>query len=353
MKKICIIGNLGNAGNENNGQTVKTKTMIRALTEKYGDIVVVADTNRINNNGFTIIVNVIRAVFKGDLIVLAVCNFAVKLLALPVYLLAKVQKKKIVYVLIGGWLGKYVSTHKITKWALKKYDVIFAETKVTGKALLEQGFANIQYLDNCKYLKKQKKVPDNNPKEVHFCTLSRVVPEKGIEDAIEAICEADSRIKEVSYYLDIYGEIEEAYKDEIIKIIQTHSNNISYKGVVKPEQCPEIISKYDALLFPTRVKTEGMPGTVIDAMFAGTPVIAVDWNACREVISDGNNGLIYSWDNRELAELLCKPNLKQALRNMQENCFSVADRFTPEIAMKPLFDLYNEKAIKVIHNKDL
>lgn len=343
MKKICIIGNLGNAGNENNGQTVKTKTMIRALTEKYGDVVVVADTNRVNNSGFAIIASVFRAVLKGDLIVLAVCNFAVKLLALPVYLLAKLQKKKIVYVLIGGWLGKYVSTHKITKWALKRYDVIFAETKVTGEALLKQGFANIQYLDNCKYLKKQEKKTDENPKEIHFCTLSRVVPEKGIEDAIEAICAANSRVKDASYYLDVYGEIEEVYKEDIIKIIQTYSNYISYKGVVKPEQCPEIISKYDALLFPTRVKTEGMPGTVIDAMFAGTPVIAVDWNACREVISDGVNGLIYSWDNRELAEVLCIPYLKQVLKAMQENCFSVADRFTPEIAMKPLFDIFEEK----------
>lgn len=342
MKKICIIGNLGNAGNENNGQTVKTKTMIRALTEKYGDVVIVADTNRVNNSGFAIIANVFRAVLKGDLIVLAVCNFAVKLLALPVYLLAKLQKKKIVYVLIGGWLGKYVSTHKITKWALKKYDVIFAETKVTGEALLEQGFTNIQYLDNCKYLKKQEKTIDENTKEIHFCTLSRVVPEKGIEDAIEAICEANQKVKNTSYCLDIYGEIDETYRNKFYSFVNENSEYVSYKGVVKPENCPEIISMYDALIFPTRVKTEGMPGTVIDAMFAGAPVIAVDWNACREVISDGFNGLIYSWDNRELAEVLCKPDLKRVLKAMQENCFSVADRFTPENAMNPLFDLYEK-----------
>ena len=342
MKKICIIGNLGNAGNENNGQTVKTKTMIRALTEKYGDVVIVADTNRVNNSGFAIIANVFRAVLKGDLIVLAVCNFAVKLLALPVYLLAKLQKKKIVYVLIGGWLGKYVSTHKITKWALKKYDVIFAETKVTGEALLEQGFTNIQYLDNCKYLTVQNRMVDQNLKEIRLCTLSRVVPEKGIEDAISAVVQANHQVKQVSFLLDVYGEIDETYKCEFYGVVNKHSEHVAYRGIVKPEDCPETISKYDALIFPTRVKTEGMPGTVIDAMFAGTPVIAVDWNACREVIRDAYNGLIYSWDNRELLQLLCQQGLKDKLMAMRENCFDVATRFTPEIAIKPLFDLYEE-----------
>lgn len=342
MKKICIVGNLGNAGNENNGQTVKTKTIIRALSEKYGDISVVADTNRINNNGFSIIKNVIHAAIAGDIIVMVVCDFAVKLLALPLLLLARIQRKKIVYVLIGGWLGKYVEKHKVVKWALKKYDVIFAETKVTGNDLITQGFTNIQYLDNCKYLKKQKKTIDENQNVIHFCTLSRVVPEKGIEDAIVAINEANQRIKDISYYLDVYGEIDGTYKNEFYSFVNKYSEYISYKGVVKPEQCPETISKYDALIFPTRVKTEGMPGTVIDAMFAGTPVIAVDWNACREMILDGFNGLVYSWENRELAEVLCKSNLKQSLEAMQKNCFSVADRFTPENAMRPLFDLYEE-----------
>ena len=52
-KRICVIGNMGNPGNENNGQTIKTKTMIKVLEEKYGShVCIVSDTNRVNNSPF-------------------------------------------------------------------------------------------------------------------------------------------------------------------------------------------------------------------------------------------------------------------------------------------------------------
>lgn len=340
MKKICLIGNLGNAGNENNGQTVKTKTIIRAVTEKYGDVLLVADTNRVNNGALESVLNILKAAMQGDLIVLAVCNFAVGLLALPLYCIARIRRKKIAYILIGGWLGDYIKKHKIAKWVLKQYDVIFAETYATGEALVEQGFTNVEYMDNCKYLEMQTGKRDSAPDEIRLCTLSRVVPEKGIEDAIDAVKAVNNSQEQYKFLLDIYGEAEEHYKHTFFYAVNQNSDYVSYRGVIAPLECPTTLRKYDALVFPTRVKTEGMPGTVIDAMFAGTPVIAVDWNACREVIMDGYNGLIYSWDDRDLDQVLCQPDLKNVLQQMEVNCFEVAKRFTPQVAMQPLFDLY-------------
>lgn len=340
--KICVIGNYGNPGNENNGQTIKTKTMVKALVEKYGkDAVIIADTNRINNKTIEIARELFRAIVKGDLIVLVVCDYAIKLLALPVFFLAKIQRKKIVYVLIGGWLGHFVEKHPCSKWALKRYDYIFAETKVTGEDLKKQGFSNISFIDNCKYLSLQKQDNYISDTNIKFCTLSRVVPEKGIEEAINAVVWAN-RDSVLSYSLDIYGEISPEYKEQFDSLLDIHSKYVSYKGIVKFDDCPKVISTYDALLFPTRVMTEGIPGAIIDAMFAGTPVIATKWNACEEIIENGYNGFSYLGNEIQLCSIISRKDIKEKLVGMRQNCLAVAERFTPEVALSPLFKVFEE-----------
>ena len=345
-KRICVIGNMGNPGNENNGQTIKTKTMIKVLEEKYGShVCIVSDTNRVNNSPFKIILAMISAMIHGDLIVLAVCDYAIKLVAFPVYILAKIQKKKIIYVLIGGWLGNFVKKHKFSKWALMRYDKIFAETKVSGEMLVNQGFTNVLYIDNCKYLYPKKNY-HTDPTDLHFCMLSRIVPEKGIEDAIVAIAKANEmKEAETNYCLDIYGEIGNEYKEDFERLLQKYNQCVKYGGVVEFEKCPDVISHYDALLFPTRVMTEGMPGTIIDSMFAGTPVIATKWNACEEIIEQGVNGYYYSGGPEQLLDVLSERELKKVLLGMRRNCLEVSKRFTPEVAFEPLFQIYEELII--------
>lgn len=51
----------------------------------------------------------------------------------------------------------------------------------------------------------------------------------------------------------------------------------------------EIISKYHYQIFPTRYKTEGIPGSIIDSFFSGTPVIASKWDSVNDVLEDGYN----------------------------------------------------------------
>jgi glycosyltransferase involved in cell wall biosynthesis len=56
-------------------------------------------------------------------------------------------------------------------------------------------------------------------------------------------------------------------------------------------------------LFPTYWKKKGFPGVIIDAIVAGLPVIATDWNMNTEIIEDGVNGfIIESKSSRSLVE---------------------------------------------------
>jgi glycosyltransferase involved in cell wall biosynthesis len=51
----------------------------------------------------------------------------------------------------------------------------------------------------------------------------------------------------------------------------------------------------DAFVFPSR--TEGMPNALLEAMAAGLPVIATDAAGCRDLIADGQEGLLVRPDD--------------------------------------------------------
>ena len=80
--------------------------------------------------------------------------------------------------------------------------------------------------------------------------------------------------------LDIYGPVEDDYKEELFSLIESSQNNCKYCGIIDSSKSVEALKSYFALLFPTHWKHEGIPGTIIDAFSAGIPVIARKWQRC-------------------------------------------------------------------------
>jgi Glycosyltransferase len=126
--------------------------------------------------------------------------------------------------------------------------------------------------------------------------------EKGIEEAIDAIQEINERAGRMMCSLDIYGLIDLEYEEGFKEKLKNASTAIQYRGIVPYDKSVETIKQYYCLLFPTRWKGEGFPGTVIDAFSAGLPVIATDWNSNKEIINNLKNGIIYP--NQEFSTLV-------------------------------------------------
>jgi glycosyltransferase involved in cell wall biosynthesis len=104
------------------------------------------------------------------------------------------------------------------------------------------------------------------------------------------------------------------------------SKNITYKGVLDYSIVSIEISKYFALLFPTYYHGEGFAGCLIDAFFAGLPIIATDWLYNKEILKEGINALIVKpkdsgdlakaiiilYNNRTLAFQMASNNYKKS-----------------------------------------
>lgn len=98
--------------------------------------------------------------------------------------------------------------------------------------------------------------------------------------------------------LDIYGPAEESYLSHLKEILKDDDACV-YKDVVPANESVEALKDYYALLFPTYWKHEGIPGTIIDALSAGVPIIARRWQYCDEMLQHKVTGYIYDFDKPE------------------------------------------------------
>jgi len=253
----------------------------------------------------------------------------------------KFYKRKLFYVVIGGWLPKLLENKKVLANQLKRFDCIFVETNSMKVKLEQVGFNNIEVVPNCKELT----ILDDCSKDLwsspfRFCVFSRVNRKKGIEDAVNVVRKLNEEANSHIATLDIYGNIDKGEEEWFASLQKSFDSSISYRGVVNFKESVDILKQYYALLFSTRYYTEGVPGTIIDAYAAGVPVISSKWESFSDVIEDGVTGFGYEFGNFEDLKVKIKQAIEQqsVWMGLKNNCLKRANDFTPKEAMKILFE---------------
>lgn len=342
MYKVGICGHFGGNKIFLDGQTVKTKIVTKELQKKFGnDEILIIDTYGGWKKILKQITSLIRCTKRCENIVILPAHNSLRVFAPILVTINKLKKRKLHYIVIGGWLPKFIKKRKLLSICLKKFDYIYVETSVMKRDLEMQGFTNVIVLPNCKDLRilSESDLVFSDKRPFKVCTFSRVMKMKGIEDAVECISEINQKSKKIVYELDIYGQINEEYKDYFDSLRKSFPLYIRYKGVVDFDKSVEVLKNYYALIFPTRFYTEGIPGTIIDAYAAGIPVISSKWQSFEDVIEEGIVGNGYKFgDKQALFDLLIWYSEKPELINgMKQECLNKAKNYRPEQVMTVLF----------------
>ena len=243
--------------------------------------------------------------------------------------------------MIGGWLPSFLTERKNLAKALQKFDGIYVETGTMKSALEKQGFQNVFVMPNCKKLtvlsEDELVFPDKEP--LRLCTFSRVMREKGIEDAVKTVIGVNRRLGRTAFSLDIYGQVDENQTDWFEALQKTFPDYIRYGGLIPFDKSVETLKEYFALLFPTYYEGEGFAGTLIDAYSAGVPVIASDWKYNTELVNE-NVGYVYKTrDNAALAELLSAVAADPTMiLKKKKPCLQEAEKYKIEKAVSVLLD---------------
>ena len=339
MYKVGICGHFGFGKDLANGQTVKTKNISSELENIFGENQIYKmDSSGGKKALLKLCINAFNLVRKSQNIIMLPAHNGL-LIFTPVFRFYNLFfKRKLHYVVIGGWLPEYLEKHRITKHLLKKFDKIYVETSMMKSKLEKQGFNNVLVMPNFKHIKIVENTKKDISKPYKFCTFSRVMYEKGIEHAAKAVCKINSEANETLCTLDIYGPVDNNYKDGFDRLLCECSSCVTYKGCVLPEESTETIKDYYGLLFPTFYSGEGFAGTIIDAFSAGVVVIASDWRYNQEIVKHGKNGLICKYDSLESLELSIKQLIdkKDIYYQMVAECLDSAKKYLPEKVIKIL-----------------
>ncbi len=342
-KKLGIIGHFAQKADKDflDGQTIKTKIIYEELKETGAfDTIKIVDTFNWKRNPVGLFFNTAAALASCSQIVILLAKNGLRVFLPLLYVLNKITKTSIHHVVIGGDLPQFVEEHP--RWInyLKSFAGNYVETKSMQQALIQKGVINAIYLPNIKrlHIVSPAEIQTLYVEPYKLCIFSRILKEKGIEDAIAAVSEINGEAGRTVYEMDLYGQVLASYQNAFNELMRGVPPYISYKGAVPFDQSVGILKNYFLLLFPTYFESEGFPGTLIDSFSAGLPVIASDWRYNPEIILDQYTGRIFPTRDVDALVRLLRHYAKypQKIQEMRKNCIDEAIRYKPENVLNPL-----------------
>ena len=343
MKTIGVIGHFGFGKNLLDGQTIKTKIVTSELVKQVGSKQIKkVDTHGGLKTYIKLPVFILQLLIKCKNIAIFPAQNGV-LYIIPLLVTLNVFfRRGLHYIVIGGWLPELVAKKPILKYFLKCFDGIYVETSTMKLALSKIGLNNVWIMKNCKNLKILEKEELQTPlsEPLKLCIFSRIMREKGIEDAIDAVRTINENERRQVYQLDIYGQIDQNQTDWFELLRQQFPPYIFYRGFVPYTEGSQVLKNYFALLFPTRFYTEGIPGTIVDSYAAGVPVICSKWENYLDVVDDNSTGCCYPFGKvAQLISLLDSIWKNPSKINaMKTACIRKAHEYLPYNNVKVLVD---------------
>ena len=146
------------------------------------------------------------------------------------------------------------------------------------------------------FINERKSLINKSKKELLY--LGHIRKDKGIDFLIEAFNEEKLQNYNLHLYGPLWGQLGEKESYSLKKI--RNSKNITYKGTIESKDAYKLISKYDALIFPTISPAEGYPGVIIEALLVGTPVIASKWLHLKEILNKNNSILFKPFSHKAI-----------------------------------------------------
>lgn len=136
-----------------------------------------------------------------------------------------------------------------------------------------------------------------------FCTVSRLEKEKNLDFLLRGIAELKKHIGDC-FRVMVIGEGSERERLMGAGCGAGASGQPGFYRKVPNEQIRDYLSASDVFLFASRSETQGI--VLLEAMAAGTPVVAVRASGVMDIVKDGFNGYITGEDEEEWAEAVRK-----------------------------------------------
>ncbi len=334
MRKVAILGHFGADKTILDGQTIKTRILYDELCHETNWTLKKVDTYYKEKRPIKLLLDSLKCFSSTKDIIVLLSGRGMRVYFPILFFFSKVFHVRVYQDMLGGNMDMYVEKYPRFKKYLNSFVVNWSETSYVKRKMDEYGISNFEVLPNFKKIQciTEDELIRTYDEPYKLCTFSRVMKEKGIEDAITAVKTVNNSLKRIVFTLDIYGQVDKDQHEWFEMIQKQFPTYIRYGGEIPYDKSAEVLKEYFALLFPTQFYTEGMPGTIIDAYAAGVPVIASKWRSFDDAVQENKTGMGYEFGNiGELITLLLKladnPNM---MVRMKTDCLKKASVYLPK-----------------------
>ena len=203
------------------------------------------------------------------------------------YINRKAMSHSLVF-LMGGSVSHDIAADIEYQKYMAAYKVIYVETQGMKTELENVGLNNVLVYPNCRVKPQKMKDTENKRTGKLRCVFfSLIQANKGVDNILIAAKE----LPNIDFAF--YGHIDDDYKEHFSNVV-AELPNVEYMGVFSgdSESVYGELTKYDVVLLPTKWKTEGIPGILVEAKIAGVTCIVSDESYNAEIIKNDEEGIV-------------------------------------------------------------
>jgi glycosyltransferase involved in cell wall biosynthesis len=239
-------------------------------------------------------------------------------------------------------VASMLTAHRFLHTWSNAVDVFVALTEFSKRKFVEGHLPERKILVKPNFVYPDLSIGDGGGKYCIF--VGRLAPEKGIGTLLKAWEHLDKH-----FVLKIIGDgpLANQVGDAARKMC-----NVEWLGWRIKEETHSLVARAYCLIFPSEWY-EGMPRTVIESFAVGTPVLAANIGSMKEMIRDGENGILFKAGDRCDLGLAVRRFLDDSARISSMRRSARADfesKYTAEQNLPLLLDIY-ERAIQANRNE--
>ncbi|GAA4707878.1 glycosyltransferase family 4 protein [Brevibacillus fulvus] len=266
-------------------------------------------------------------------------------LGLLLILLFSMRRKRVIIKLFGGDFAEEVARlprwmQKLVKSLFSRVDYLLPETRGLCDFFRQRmGMAAEKVVHLPNFLPYQPPISVHRLPVAGLRTvfIGQIRTEKGVFDILEAVKRVPAMT--CTFYGPIFAREQARFQQLLAEIPRA-----AYGGVLSPGEVVDKIAEYDLLLLPSYHPGEGYPAAILEAFFAGVPVIATAWRMIPELVQHEVNGFLVKPNcPAEIAacveKILSEP---QRYELLSDNARAAAEQYTEQAVigdiLLPLLD---------------
>lgn len=130
--------------------------------------------------------------------------------------------------------------------------------------------------------------------KIEILSVARLVPKKGLDDALKAIAEVKKAYPNINYTIIGHGK----YKETLVELAKSLEieDVVTFAGLKSAAEVEQALSSSHLFLLPSKttesMSEEGIPNALKEAMSVGLPVVSTIHAGIPELIKDGISGYL-------------------------------------------------------------